>query len=510
MIYFSLFFLQAMVLIGQFHPSKARLMSPIFVDYVEFFMNGSNVIEVPYDDVKDAFENQVAASSQGLSGFDWTHPYPGSPIDGHKVYLEIAREMHMSPSIVENSTTVLSSLTFDIPDSMRAGSLPLNMDPSWFICQHIFISTSEQARDPVDRGENCGYLSEQCKSDLTDTLTKTWGNEANGTMCAALGFDPIPPSCEDSFGFARQDVLSFDEGVLANTVLGLLHTNKEQQQDSWRMGTGYHAPGNARSYALAANRTYLIATVWGYSQQASAKTVPAVTFACLSSGKSPIQPPAPPPPPSLPPSDVPIPNDVPFIEDFKGLDSIKRWTPYDCEFARGDGYLVGISAPGSSGKAVVHSDFANFIFDAEVTIVGDYGTGNAGLLFRMSNPGSGADSYRGYYAGIDVAGSVVLGRVDNSYTPLASAPSSIEAFHSYQMKIVAIQDIILIFVDNKPNETINFKDEGFSHGMNGVRLFGTSAEFAHIKITPLSTDFSIASQELLLHGITGWEKLKSF
>lgn len=273
------------------------------------------------------------------------------------------------------------------------------------------------------------------------------------------------------------------------------------------MGTGYHDPGDARGYTLAANRSYLIATVWGYSQQASAKTVPVVTFACLSSGKSPIQPPA---PPSLPPPEVLIPNDVPFIEDFKSPDSIKRWTSYDCEFARGDGYLGAISTPGRSGKALVHSDFANFIFDAEVMIIDDYGTGNAGLLFRISNPSSGADSYRGYYAGIDVAGSVVLGRADNSYTPLASAPSSIEAFHSYHMKIVAIRETILIFIDNKPNETIIFKDGGFSHGMNGVRLFGTSAEFAHITITPLSTNVTIASQELLLHGITGWKRLDAF
>lgn len=232
MIYFSLSFLQALVLIGQFHASKARLISPIFVDYVEFFMSGSNLIEVPYDDVKDAFEKHVAASSQGLSGFDWTHPYPGSPIDGHKVYLEIAREMNLSPSIVENATTVLSSLTFDIPDSMRAGSQPLNMDPSWYICQHIFISTSMKAKESVDGGENCNFLSQQCKSDLTDILTTTWGKEANGTMCAALSLDPIPQSCEDSFGFARQNVLYFDEWILANTVLGPLHTNKEQQQDS--------------------------------------------------------------------------------------------------------------------------------------------------------------------------------------------------------------------------------------------------------------------------------------
>ncbi|KJK65772.1 hypothetical protein P875_00022190 [Aspergillus parasiticus SU-1] len=244
------------------------LTSPIYIDYNEFFINSSNILTVPYENVTAAFKTPVATHYTAIDGFDWTQPYPGSHRDGHMAYLEISQEMPLSSSIVENATTVLSSLTFGIPNSMSSGGQPLPMDPSWYICRHVFISTKPEAKLAVDGGNKCDFLSQTCQADLKTSLTQDWGKAADGTMCSALGFDAIPPSCQDSFGFARQDVMAFDAAFLANTTLGPVQTNKEQQQYSWRIGTGYHDPGDARASALAANRTYLVATVWGYNQGA--------------------------------------------------------------------------------------------------------------------------------------------------------------------------------------------------------------------------------------------------
>ena len=55
--------------------------------------------------------------------------------------------------------------------------------------------------------------------------------------------------------------MAFDAAFLANSTMSALQTSKEQQQYSWRIGTGYNDPGDGFGYALAANRTYLIATV---------------------------------------------------------------------------------------------------------------------------------------------------------------------------------------------------------------------------------------------------------
>ncbi|KAF7157661.1 hypothetical protein CNMCM5623_002035 [Aspergillus felis] len=453
----------------------SALNSPIYIDYGEFFLNSSNILAVPYGDVTAAFKAPVAVHSTAIDGFDWTQPYPGSHRDGHTAYLEVAQEMPLSASIVQNATTVLSSLTFGIPDSMSSGGQPVAMDPSWYICRHVFISTKPEAKRAVDGGSKCDFLSQACQADLKTSLTRDWGKAADGTMCAALGFDPIPPSCQDSFGFARQDVMAFDAAFLADPALGPVQTSKEQQQYSWRIGTGYHDPGDARAYAMAANRTYLVATVWGYSQSAKSSQVPGVSFACLSSGASYV------PPPPGPPS-----SNVAFGDDFSS-GSMAPWKTYGGSFDASSGALVGSQSFG--GKALVNPNFGDFLYETDVTLPST--SGNAGLVFRVSNPSIGADAYNGYYAGISTSG-VFLGRASNSWTPLSSSSADLAANKVHHVKVQAMNKALDIFVDDMSKAKVSVTDGTYSSGMNGVRVYDTGATFDNIRITPLafSDDFS--------------------
>ncbi|EAU29608.1 predicted protein [Aspergillus terreus NIH2624] len=454
----------------------SALNSPIYIDYGEFFMNSSNILAVPYGDVTAAFKAPVAVHSTAIDGFDWTQPYPGSHRDGHTAYLEVAQEMPLSASIVQNATTVLSSLTFGIPDSMSSGGQPVAMDPSWYICRHVFISTKPEAKQAVDGGSSkCDFLSQACQADLKTSLTQDWGKAADGTMCAALGFDPIPASCQGSFGFARQDVMAFDAAFLADPALGPVQTSKEQQQYSWRIGTGYHDPGDARAYAMAANRTYLVATVWGYSQSAKSSQVPGVSFACLSSGASYV------PPPPGPPSST-----VAFGDDFSS-GSMAQWKTYDGSFDASSGALVGSQSSG--GKALVNTNFGDFLYEADVTLPST--SGNAGLVFRASNPSIGADAYNGYYAGISTSG-VFLGRASNSWTQLGSSSADLAANKVHHVKVQAVNKALDIFVDDMSKAKVSVTDGTCSSGMNGVRVYDTVAAFDNIRITPLafSDDFS--------------------
>ncbi|KAL5087440.1 hypothetical protein Trisim1_007838 [Trichoderma cf. simile WF8] len=105
-------------------------------------------------------------------------------------------------------------------------------------------------------------------------------------MCSQRIADPIPQSCIGTFGFSRQDILTINSMSLADPVLGPLQTNSNPQQYGWRIGTGYHHHLDPVARELAYNRTYLVATVWGFSRgtDPTTKRIPRVTWACMSGG----------------------------------------------------------------------------------------------------------------------------------------------------------------------------------------------------------------------------------
>ncbi|POR35821.1 Uncharacterized protein TPAR_03984 [Tolypocladium paradoxum] len=66
-------------------------------------------------------------------------------------------------------------------------------------------------------------------------------------------------------------------------------------EGSWRMGIGYHGLKDPRAYEIASNRTYLVATVWGYDRGIDPKLVktPEVSLVCLSPWTGYVPPPPP-------------------------------------------------------------------------------------------------------------------------------------------------------------------------------------------------------------------------
>jgi hypothetical protein len=139
-------------------------------------------------------------------------------------------------------------------------------------------------------------------------------------------------------------------------------------------------------------------------------------------------------------------------------------------------YQVGSSA---GAKALISdSNFTDFTLDADIKIGS---SGNAGLIFRVTNPAMGADAYRGYYVGIG-ASSITLGKASNSWTEIKSVPATISTSSANHLRVKAYGDSIKIFINGSDAPVIAVEDKSFSGGTIGLRTFNTDASFDNIVV----------------------------
>ncbi|RYG37513.1 hypothetical protein EON81_06460 [bacterium] len=130
-----------------------------------------------------------------------------------------------------------------------------------------------------------------------------------------------------------------------------------------------------------------------------------------------------------------------------------------------------------AAKAVApRAVFGDGVFDAEVT-VGE--RGDAGLLFRVSEPSIGTDHYRGYYVGLSAERrAVVLGKADNAWFPLANRPCAVQAGTVHRVRVEVRGTHIRVQVDDMKTPVLEAEDASFSTGALGVRSYSNKSAFA--------------------------------
>lgn len=141
-----------------------------------------------------------------------------------------------------------------------------------------------------------------------------------------------------------------------------------------------------------------------------------------------------------------------------------------------DGQLRA-SNPNTAAKAVAsRAVFSDFTMESDI-IVGE--TGNAGLIFRISNPSIGADAHNGYYAGISAeTKQVIFGKSSHKWTEIATKTHEFQAGKTYRMRVEARGPQIRIWVDDMNTPILEARDETFSTGALGVRHYGTQPDKA--------------------------------
>ncbi|RKU47563.1 hypothetical protein DL546_006892 [Coniochaeta pulveracea] len=230
-----------------------------------------------------AFASPNRTDTARYEGFDLTKPYPGSALAGFSANLRIADDVPFPSEVTtEKVMTNVAAITFDMPLSKA-------MDPSWYVCQHFFVSTLPDPTKDIDH--DCSFLPEQCQTDLVNSLVDPWGSfkDDSSNMCGGWTFDYITPSCQDALGHITSDVYGWDHSTLEDAIDKRTLTVDEVGQYSWMMGTGFHDPPNAEwYYQRAYNRTYITVNVFGYNSQVSVSgaSKPFAKLSCLRANRN--------------------------------------------------------------------------------------------------------------------------------------------------------------------------------------------------------------------------------
>jgi hypothetical protein len=152
------------------------------------------------------------------------------------------------------------------------------------------------------------------------------------------------------------------------------------------------------------------------------------------------------------------------------------WKTYGGTWSASSGRYTVNQSLGS--KALLDTNFGNVTYDADVSVTA--GAGDAGVVFRVTQPAVGADAYNGYYAGITSAGRVVLGRAATSWTQLGSTTVTPRATH--RLRVTAIGARLSVYVDDLVTPAISVTDATFASGATGVRVYNAAAAFDNVAV----------------------------
>lgn len=146
----------------------------------------------------------------------------------------------------------------------------------------------------------------------------------------------------------------------------------------------------------------------------------------------------------------------------------------------------GNESSGTNGPKVIATatHFSNFIYSADIAV---NTPGNAGLIFRVSNPGVGAGAYEGYYLGLNPStGTVEFGKSSNKqWKIITTAKYPVKINENYNVTIKAVGNSFEVFIDKNHKPVITAKDDEFKAGSIGLRAYNALATIDNLEVNAL-------------------------
>ncbi|GGH08212.1 arabinofuranosidase catalytic domain-containing protein [Silvibacterium dinghuense] len=201
---------------------------------------------------------------------------------------------------------------------------------------------------------------------------------------------------------------------------------------------------------------------------------------------------------------------LPYHDGF-GSGSATGWTTYDGTWSVSGSSYLNSTVDTDGDKAITGATaWDNYTLQGDVQITG--GGGNAGLNFRVTNPGDGTDSLDGYYLGVDLDGNLVFGREYYGWTLLQQAAISGGVTSNVWYHLTVQANGCTFTVSGQPvgsttATSFTYTDTGctYTAGAIGVRSYNSSAAWRDISVaagvtssTPYYAPFAAGT------GPSGW------
>ncbi len=160
------------------------------------------------------------------------------------------------------------------------------------------------------------------------------------------------------------------------------------------------------------------------------------------------------------------------------------WTTHGGQWSV-EGEVLHVDGGEGPKAAIRDFDADNFQMDLELRVERN-GT-QAGVIFRGGGFSEGVDAFRGYYVGLHAGRDTVLwGKVDEGWRPIASRPFKVEAGTWHHLRLQVAGDNVKLFVDRKPITDASWPvfdgvDPTFQRGTVALRALGGPASFRHLR-----------------------------
>ena len=162
---------------------------------------------------------------------------------------------------------------------------------------------------------------------------------------------------------------------------------------------------------------------------------------------------------------------------------VKGWGVYGGRWEV-DGDTASVAA--DSGAKIVRE--GSVIHDGrvgcDVRLNDDRGD-NAGLILRVSNPRTGADSWTGYELSLSFAHHfIILGKHHDNWKPLQTVPAPIEVGRWHRLAAELKGSSIRVFLDGSEKPVLEFEDtsDPILSGAVGLRTWNSHASFRNLVV----------------------------